>query len=1068
MKPEIESQRLLGVARSKAKMLEYHVPEKDHIVMPQDPSELFILSIGLLGEQAARISRGEINPNEQELLKNNLIFSARFFDSYLQTKLNEDLDPYLTLLGASSYYLCDLPGSASVLAIRLSDDCPDLGGEGLEDLLLWLLQANLSTYFEENCSENFGVLMNKISQAVLNFFEEGSDKELLLSLAIELRNRTYEIGSPRQLLLADIITAILNKKIKNSCWNALPEYSGLSLDKWSSAIKKDSFIKELWPAQHLLGQKEVLKGKSAVVQMPTSAGKTKAIELILRSAFLADRAHLAVIVAPFRALCHEIKNNLTEAFRNESVKVDEFSDVMQMDVTSSNQKNIPDIPTNMLEALFANIDISQVEYPKQVIVVTPEKLLYVLRHVPTLASDIGLLVFDEGHQFDSGTRGITYELLLTSLRSMIQPEAQKVLISAVINNAEAVGEWLNGDPNVVEGSNLNPTFRSVGFTSWLDRLGRIEYVDSQHIEQNDFFVPRIIESLPICRKLKERKNKFFPIKTDSKEIALYLSLKLVANGSVAIFCGTKATATSICNKAVDIFERQVSLSPPHLFSSQEEIECLTRLHAENLGHDSPSSKSAALGIFGHHGNTPHGIRLAVEYAMHENLIHFVVCTSTLAQGVNLPLRYLIITNFYQGMERIKVRDFHNLIGRAGRAGMHTEGSILFSDHEIYDNRKVRRENFLWKQAKTLLDPSNSEPCISNLLSLFEPIKNDQESHHLKMEALSFVKLYIKEPDAILRHAKKLADKHANVGFSQLGIEKQMLWKIGLICAVESFLLAHWDENDDRFYDKTIVNLAESTLGYFLADEQQKENIKALFKLLAENIVATVTESEKRHTYGRTLYGLHKSMEIESWLSQNFEKLANLKDPLEFIECIWTIFSKNINNSMFKKYDSSDTLKKIVKMWISGEPFVALLDETHRNKARMIYGNGNRRREFSIEHMVEICEGGLAFDGSLFIGAMCELIDMLEFENATDLIKRLQTLQKRMQYGLPSEEAIGVYELGFADRVIAQKMADELGIEGDNKKKVIKWIKKYEKKAREIISQYPKYFQQRLDDIIKNS
>lgn len=96
MRPEARSQRLLGVARSKAKMHEYRVLEAHHIAIPQDPAELFILSISFLGDQAARISRGEIDSNEQELLKNNLIFSARFFDSYLQTRLDEDLDPYLT------------------------------------------------------------------------------------------------------------------------------------------------------------------------------------------------------------------------------------------------------------------------------------------------------------------------------------------------------------------------------------------------------------------------------------------------------------------------------------------------------------------------------------------------------------------------------------------------------------------------------------------------------------------------------------------------------------------------------------------------------------------------------------------------------------------------------------------------------------------------------------------------------------------------------------------------------------------------------------------------------------
>jgi len=92
------------------------------------------------------------------------------------------------------------------------------------------------------------------------------------------------------------------------------------------------------------------------------------------------------------------------------------------------------------------------------------------------------LIFDERHQFGSGTRGITYELLLISLRFMIPECVQKVLISTVISNAEAVGEWLNGEPNVVEGITLIPTFRSVGFTSWLGQFGRIEYVDNRDTE----------------------------------------------------------------------------------------------------------------------------------------------------------------------------------------------------------------------------------------------------------------------------------------------------------------------------------------------------------------------------------------------------------------------------------------------------------------------------------------------------------------------------------------------------------------------------------------------------------
>ena len=469
MKPEQKSQSLLGVTRAKAKMLEYGIAAREHININQDPARLFTISIGLLGDLASAINQGESNPNTLSVMRTNLLFSARFFDCYHQAKLNEKLNPYLELLGSASYYLCDLPGSALVLAKRIGSNCPDLNGAGLESLLLWLLQAHPKTYFGGE-KEPFGEFIKEIAMGVFQFFENGIGEENLLDLASKLRNAVYQFGSPRQLLLGDLIAAVLRKKIENSSWKALPIYSGLSRDKWCQALRNESFIRELWPAQHLLGKAGVLKGKSAIVQMPTSAGKTKATELILRSAFLAELVSLAIIIAPFRALCHEIKNSLVEAFLKETTKVDELSDDLQTD-----------------------FEIHEFLGHHQVLIVTPEKLLYVLRHVPQLIAHTGLVIFDEGHQFDNGSRGITYELLLTSLKTMIPTEAQKVLISAVISNAEVVGEWLNREATVIEGTNLTPTFKSLGFVSWQDFLGRVEYVDSRNAEQREFYVPRVIK-----------------------------------------------------------------------------------------------------------------------------------------------------------------------------------------------------------------------------------------------------------------------------------------------------------------------------------------------------------------------------------------------------------------------------------------------------------------------------------------------------------------------------------------------------------------------------------------------
>jgi superfamily II DNA/RNA helicase len=1027
-------------------MLEYSVPEEHHIKITQDPAKLFTISIGLLGDLAAAINREEPDPGSLSELRTNLLFSARFFDSYLQSKLNETLDPYLVLLGSASYYLCELPGSASVLAKRIDDDCPDLDGDGLENLLLWLLQADLGTYFD-GTEGPFGGFIDGISRWILQFFEDGNGEENLLDLATKLRDAVYEFGTPRQLLFGDVIAAVLRKKLENSAWKALPSYSGLPRDKWLHALQKDSFIKELWPAQHLLGKADVLKGESAIVQMPTSAGKTKATELILRSAFLADRVALAIIIAPFRALCHEIKNSLVEAFHNEPTKVDELSDALQTD-----------------------FEIAELLGHQQILVVTPEKLVYVLRHAPELAGHVGLLVFDEGHQFDSGTRGITYELLLTSLRSMIPEGTQKVLISAVISNAEAVGEWLNGEPNVVEGTTLIPTFRSVGFASWLDQLGRIEYVDSRDAEQNEFFVPRVIERFNLGRRGREQKDRHFPEKDDGQAIALYLGIKLAPNGSIAIFCGKKSTATSICEKAVEFIDRGVPLPLPQEFSDRREVARLHYLHVANLGTEASASMSAEHGIFSHHGNTPHGIRLSVEHAMRENLVRFVVCTSTLAQGVNLPIRYLIVTSVYQGMERIKVRDFHNLIGRAGRAGMHTEGSILFADPIVYDKRRNRKDGWRWDIVKELLDPTKSEECASSLFQLIPLVirndrtkSKDKKNHTLTWDILSFAKAHIAGWDSLNEIIGKIAKQHGGNGFTVDAMKPQFEFFSLTLASIEGFLLSNWDAVDNGLTEEDIADLAVQTLAYFLADDEKREQIQELFKLLAENISENITDANRRKAFGKTLYGVNDAKAIEGWVQDNADELIAAQNGDEVIALIWPLITEHIHNRAFNKFDKKDILEEIAKKWISGTPFHELFRIADKNKCKL--GKGKRPRKVKIENIIDICEGGLAYDGALLLSALCEFVEMLDREGTGDPINRLQLFQKRLKYGLPTETTIALYELGFSDRVISQDLAASLNLAATQKKDLVKALKKDRDGANAVMEKYPRYFQERMNELM---
>src|SRR5450759_4063172 len=190
--------------------------------------------------------------------------------------------------------------------------------------------------------------------------------------------------------------------------------------------------------------------------MPTSAGKTRGIEFVLRSAFLAGRAELAAVVAPFRALCHEIRRDLDVALFVDGVRVSEVSDVMQMDA-------------DILDAFREE---------QHVLVLTPEKLLYVLRHYPDLASRLGIVVYDEGHLFDDATRGVSYELLLAAIKAASPSSTQTLLVSAALPNAREVAQWLLGDPaRVVTSPAKSGPDRSIGYVSWSGERAQVHFPD---------------------------------------------------------------------------------------------------------------------------------------------------------------------------------------------------------------------------------------------------------------------------------------------------------------------------------------------------------------------------------------------------------------------------------------------------------------------------------------------------------------------------------------------------------------------------------------------------------------
>ncbi len=1055
MKFKGRSLKLLSITKSKAKMYEFGLDEEHHINMPESPNKLLIMTIGILGDLCREELSDKRNVEIYEQSSTELRNVARYFDALIESRLQTEYDYYLCLLGASSYYLADMPGSSIVLSKKFNKLKAKLTESGLENLLSWLLVSNFNAPFQSNSGTSLSSLMNRLTESINAYFNlRLNDKSLILKIVNDIRNYCHNRCSDRELLLSDIIVAIVQRKLKNSALNLLPEYTALSLDNWLPALSKPTFMTEFWPAQRLLGEAGVFKGTSAVIQLPTSTGKTKSAELIIRSSFLSGRASVAVIIAPFRSLCREISESLSEAFSNEDILVNQLNDIPQIDK----------FDVELFSQLFESEN--EITVNSTIIVATPEKLVYLLRQKPELAKIISLVIYDEGHQFDSGTRGVTYELLLTSLKCKLGIDTQHVLISAVLSNASSIGDWLYaGDGKVVNGADCLSTERSVAFSSWKRGLGQFHYVDLLDPNIEEFFVPRVLESFPIPLKGKERKQKFFPNKREKTSIAAYLGLKLSEQGSVAVFCGTRKTVASICKLIVAANERLPQLPTPREFSNSTEIDKIAKLASKHLGSNFPIVKAIEKGVLPHSAGIPNGIRVAIEFAMEHGLGKCVICTSTLAQGVNLPIKYLVVSGVFQGEGRIATRDFHNLLGRAGRAGKHTEGSIIFTDIELFDERNSSKR-WQWDQMKYLLDSSRSEHCLSSLLTLAQPFENDQFS----IDPIKF----IKSPEK----AKKLfiqAAKNENIEISN--IISQMDMRMNYIRSVESFILANFDNEEIIYADiltkisnkKTIDAVYEfalpeeyggkqsteilffikNTLAYSLANMKEKEKIIQVFQVISENV--NQIPAEKRRCYGKALLGISELESIEEWLFTNIDVLKNQTDILEILEYLWPMIEGFVvNNSLDKLI--GDRLY-FSKLWCQGMSYHEIL--LRANQKEYKFKAGKQQRNLTIENVIDICDHGLGYSIMLIIGACADLLEGL-FDNP-DVSKEIRKLQMVIKIGLSDDLAIYLYSLGLVDRIVASDIATILRASGSDLIFDKSVILKYRHIIEPELAKYPSVF-----------
>lgn len=272
-----------------------------------------------------------------------------------------------------------------------------------------------------------------------------------------------------------------------------------------------------------------------------------------------------------------------------------------------------------------------------VIVATSEKVDSLLRNRARWIQEITLVVIDEIHLIDSENRGPTLEMVIAKLRYQ-NPAMQVIGLSATIGNPQLLAGWLDAEL-------VTSTWRPVELRQgvfWKDRI---------HFRGGDR-----------------------PVKQISKNFDdLNLCLDTIAEGGQClVFVSSRRNAEAFAKRAAGAIKNE----DPKL------KVCADRLGA---AAETEMAKSLALcvasGSAFHHAGLSREERRIIEEGFRKGLIKCIASTPTLAAGLNLPARRVIIRDYLrfaagEGMQPIPASEYHQMAGRAGRPRLDPYGEAV--------------------------------------------------------------------------------------------------------------------------------------------------------------------------------------------------------------------------------------------------------------------------------------------------------------------------------------------------------------------------------------------------------
>jgi superfamily II DNA/RNA helicase len=252
-----------------------------------------------------------------------------------------------------------------------------------------------------------------------------------------------------------------------------------------------------------------------------------------------------------------------------------------------------------------------------IIIATPEKWDSISRsRLPQrLVERIGTIVVDEVHVVDEPNRGPGLEAMLARLH-LAFPAARLIAMSGTLLNADVIARWLHAEL-------IESAWRPIALTN-------------------------IVVPYPETGVWQEDEGRRNALATQ------IVGETLAASGAALVFCGSRKGVESCARYLGDALD----LPHPTLDTVVRNVELRSLL---------------AQGVAFHHAGLDAPDRRAVEDLFRSGAIKALVATTTVAAGVNLPARVVVVRDLHLGPSEISAHLLLQMAGRAGRPGQETEG-----------------------------------------------------------------------------------------------------------------------------------------------------------------------------------------------------------------------------------------------------------------------------------------------------------------------------------------------------------------------------------------------------------